>query len=146
MSFLPLSMDPHFFGDHQENSGHFHIRPGTDRFPAQSMCPQGPPSLKRPPQPVLFHDSSRYRKSTFPRDTFSLARLLADYRLALAVTTFFRTSAPKSSPAADTMIRVFTTLTSVVMTAATEPALPALIVVISAVSIKEHVAVPFCYR
>lgn len=44
------------------------------------------------------------------------------------------------------MIRVFNTLTGVVMTAATEPALPALIAVINAVSVKEPVAVPFCWR
>jgi hypothetical protein len=77
---------------------------------------------------------------------FSLARLPADCPLALALSTFFIASAPESSPAADSMIRVFTASTGVAMIAATELAFLALIAVISAVSFKDYVAIPFCYR
>jgi hypothetical protein len=85
------------------------------------------------------------KRPRIPLSPVVFAKFFNDFPCFLLFSTSSMAVFSELSPAADSMILVFTTSTGVVITAAKEPALPALIAVIIAVSLNVPIKVPLSF-
>lgn len=116
-----------------------HLRKWTYQT-ARRMAPRN-----RPLTPLSFITSRATVNPPFFVTPFWLASFSRDWPCCLAFSTSFIASFSEFSAVADNIMRVLTTSTGVVRTAAMEPALPALTAVARAVSPNPPVYVPFFF-